>query len=90
MWHAKQHSIAATENAPFTVSNENAKERMYQKNNLAYNPYHKNSNNRAYYMQVMEREAYAMNRLVERELIRRKKQRRGKKALNALFSPETA
>ena len=90
MWHAKQHEIAGTDDSPLSISNENAKERMYQKNNLAYNGYNKNSDSRAYYMQIMEREAHAMSRLVEQRLARRRKQRRGKKALNALFSPETA
>ena len=86
MWHAKQHEIAGGEANRFLISNGNAKERMYQKNNLAYNDYRRQSTKKAYRIQIIEQEAYAVGDALGTRLYRRKKQQIGHRILGTLFA----
>ena len=86
MWHAKQYEIAGGEANRFLISNGNAKERMYQKNNLAYNDYRRQSTKKAYRIQIIEQEAYAVGDALETRLYRRKKQQIGHRILGTLFA----
>ncbi len=84
MWHAKQFELMRVQ--PGTrVSTDDIKVRMYEKNSSAYNVLERRlmeKGNEAYYMQVLEREAYAIGSIIQERLDRRRNKTLGEKILS--------
>ena len=80
MWHAKQYDLMEDNSLDGTMSTEEKKKRLYGKNDLDYQG-GEFLNYRAYAMQIMEREAFAMGHEITMRLMRRKAQQRGKQVL---------
>ncbi len=84
MWHAKQYEIRQDKFA-WEISTEDPKARMYMKNSLGYDDLKQTafkSGNKGYYMQIMEREAYAIGNFISSRLRRRQQKNRGKRILD--------
>lgn len=87
MWHAKQHETIQGKDI-WQISTEDLKTRMYMKNDLGYDTLERRvrkSGNKGYYMQIMEREAYAIGGQIKSRFEKRQQKKRGKRILKSLF-----
>jgi len=83
MWHAKQAETIRTDSDKASPT-ERLKARMYRKNNYAYQGLEPRGSNRAYYMQIKERESYALGAEVESLLKKHRAKKFGEKVLDVL------
>ena len=77
MWHAKQHELMTVEPGR-KISTNDLKVRMYEKNNSAYVSSLRGGKN-GYYMQIIEREAFAIEQELKPRLIRHSHKMLGEK-----------
>lgn len=88
MWHAKQYELAAQNSSEHIASTYDPKARMYNKNISSYNGLKRTllpSGNDSYYMQILEREAYAIGNEIQSRLMRKQQKHLGEKVMKIIF-----